>query len=89
MTYLFVVFCPVRAHRIPWHHLISYDPALNQRTRLVRFRACRQAQEEKGSARAGRARCRAGVAEQLQRHRGTLIGEHLKLVLSIIDRQVH
>ena len=55
----------------------------------MRFRACRQAQEEKGSARAGRARCRARVAEQLQRHRGTLIGEHLKLVLSIIDRQVH
>jgi hypothetical protein len=25
----------------------------------------------------------------LQRRRGTRIGEHLKLVLSIIDRQVH
>ena len=28
--------------------------------------------------------CRARVAEELQRHRGTRIGEHLKLVLSII-----
>ena len=86
MKYLFVVFCPVRAHRIPWHHLISCDPALNQRTRLVRFRGWRQAQEEKGGA---RALCRGRVAEELQRRRGTLIGEHLKLVLSIIDRQVH
>ena len=55
MTYLFVVFCPVRAHRIPGHHLISYDPALNQRTRLVRFRGWRQAQEGKGGARPPRA----------------------------------
>jgi len=31
--------------------------------------------------------CRARVAEELQRRRGTRIGEHLKLVLSIIDRQ--
>jgi transposase InsO family protein len=30
--------------------------------------------------------CRARVAEELQRRRGTRIGEHLKLVLSIIDR---
>ena len=29
---------------------------------------------------------RARVAEELQRRRGTRIGEHLKLVLSIIDR---
>jgi hypothetical protein len=35
-----------------------------------------------------RALCRARVAEELQRRRGTRIGEHLKLVLSIIDRQV-
>ena len=28
------------------------------------------------------------LAEELQRRRGTRIGEHLKLVLSIVDRQV-
>ena len=33
-----------------------------------------------------RALCRARVAEELQRRRGTRIGEHLKLVLSLIDR---
>ena len=36
------------------------------------------------AARACRALCRARVAEELQRRRGTRIGEHLKLVLSII-----
>jgi len=39
------------------------------------------------AAHAGRALCRARVGEELQRRRGTRIGEHLKLVLSIIDRQ--
>jgi hypothetical protein len=39
------------------------------------------------AARACRALCRARLAEELQRRRGTRIGEHLKLVLSIIDRQ--
>ena len=34
-----------------------------------------------------RALCRARVAEELQRRRGTRIGEQLKLVLSIIDRR--
>ena len=34
-----------------------------------------------------RALCRARVAEELQRRRGTRIGEHLKMVLSIFDRQ--
>jgi hypothetical protein len=34
-----------------------------------------------------RALCRARVAEELQRGRGTRIGEHLKMVLSIFDRQ--
>ena len=41
------------------------------------------------AAHACRAPCRARVAEELQRRRGTRIGEHLKLVLTIIDRQVH
>jgi hypothetical protein len=36
---------------------------------------------------AGRALCRARVAEELQRRRGQRIGEHLKLVLSIIKRR--
>ena len=40
------------------------------------------------AARACRALCRARVADELQRCRGTPIGEHSKLVLSIIDRQV-
>ena len=35
-----------------------------------------------------RALRRARVAEELQRRMGTRIGEHLKLVLSVIDRQV-
>jgi ethanolamine utilization microcompartment shell protein EutL len=39
------------------------------------------------AAHACQALCRARVAEELQRSRGTRIGEHLKLVLSIIDRQ--
>ena len=40
------------------------------------------------AARACRALCRARVADKLQRRRGTRIAEHLKLVLSIIDRQL-
>jgi hypothetical protein len=42
--------------------------------------------KRKKAALARRALCRGCVAEELQRRRGTLIGEHLKLVLSIIDR---
>ena len=41
------------------------------------------------AAHARRALCRARLGEELQRRRGTRIGEHLKLVLSIIDRPVH
>ena len=41
------------------------------------------------AAHACRALCRAHVAEELQRRRGTRIGEHLKLVLSVLDRPVH
>jgi len=44
------------------------------------------AQKDKGAHARG-ALCRARVAEELQHRRGTRIGEHLKLVLSIIDRQ--
>jgi hypothetical protein len=40
------------------------------------------------AAHACRALCRARVAEELHRRRGTRIGVHLKLVLSIVDRQV-
>jgi hypothetical protein len=39
------------------------------------------------TARVCRALCRARVADELQRRRGTRIGEP-KLLLSIIDRQV-
>ena len=39
------------------------------------------------AAHACRALCRARVAKEMQRRRGTRIGEHLKMVLSIIDRQ--
>ena len=41
------------------------------------------------AAHACRALCRTRVAEELQRRRGTRIGEHLKQVLSVLDRQVH
>jgi len=41
------------------------------------------------AAHACRALCRARLADELLQRRGTPIGEHLKLVLSIIDRQVH
>ena len=40
------------------------------------------------AAHACRAQCRARVAEELQRRRGTRIGEHLKLVLSVLYWQV-
>jgi hypothetical protein len=39
------------------------------------------------TAHACRALCRARVAEELLRRRGTRIAEHLTLVLRIIDRQ--
>ena len=41
------------------------------------------------AAHACRALCRARVAEELLRRRGTRIAEHLTLVLKAIDRQVH
>jgi hypothetical protein len=41
------------------------------------------------AARACRTLCRARVAEELLRRRGTRIAEHLTLVLGIIDRQGH
>ena len=37
------------------------------------------------AAHACRALCRARVAEELQRRRGTRIAEHLKLVVDVID----
>jgi hypothetical protein len=40
------------------------------------------------AARGCRVLCRDRVAEELERRRGTPIAEHLKLVLTIIDRQV-
>ena len=39
------------------------------------------------AAHACHALCRARVVEEMQRRKGTRIAEHLKLVLSIIDRQ--
>jgi hypothetical protein len=36
-----------------------------------------------------RALCRSRVVAEIHQRRGTRIAEHLKLVLSIIDRQVH
>ncbi len=41
------------------------------------------------AARVCRALCRARVAEELLRRKGTRIAEHLTLVLKIIDRQAH
>jgi Tfp pilus assembly protein PilF len=39
------------------------------------------------AARVSRALCRARVVAEMHQRRGTQIAEHLKLVLSIIDRQ--
>jgi hypothetical protein len=44
------------------------------------------AQKDKAAHACG-ALCRARVADELQRRRGTRIGEHLTLVLSVIDRR--
>jgi hypothetical protein len=67
---------------------------LNQRAlsatangRFPRIVARRKRTSEDKAAHACRALCRTRVAEDLQRRRGTRIGEHLKLVLSYIDRQ--
>ena len=62
------------------------------RRALARCEAIFRLQEPKKrmrdkAARACHALCRARVADELQRRRGTRIGEHLKLVLSIVDRQ--
>jgi hypothetical protein len=64
------------------------------RRALARSEAIFRLQEPKKrmkdqAAHACRALCRARVADELQRRRGTGIGEHLKMVLSIIDRPVH
>jgi hypothetical protein len=60
------------------------------RVALVKCEAIFRAQEPKKqmrdqAAHACRALCRARVADELHRRRGTRIGEHLKLVLSIVD----
>ena len=59
---------------------------------LVRCEAIFRLQEPKKrmrdqAAHACRALCRARVADELQRRRGTRIAEHLKMVLSMFDRQ--
>jgi hypothetical protein len=41
------------------------------------------------AAHACQALCRARVVEEMHQRRGTRIAEHLKLVLTIIDRQGH
>ncbi len=41
------------------------------------------------AAQACRALCRARVAGEFERQRGTRIAEHLTLVLKIIERQAH
>ncbi len=62
------------------------------RVALAKCEAIFRAEEPKPrmrdqAAHACRALCRARVAEELQRRRGSRIAEHLKLALSIIDRQ--
>ena len=54
---------------------------------LFRVREQKRRMKDK-AAHVCRALRRARVAEELQRRMGTRIGEHLKLVLSVIDRQV-
>jgi hypothetical protein len=41
------------------------------------------------AAHACHALCRARVVEEMHQRKGTQLGEHLKLVLTILDRQVH
>jgi hypothetical protein len=41
------------------------------------------------AALACRSLCRACIVEEMQRRKRTPIAEHLRLVLSVIDRQVH
>ena len=41
------------------------------------------------AARVSRALCRTRVVAEMHQRRGTPIAEHLKLVLSVIDRQEH
>jgi hypothetical protein len=55
---------------------------------LLRVREPNKRMKEK-AAHACRALCRARVAEELRRRRGMRIGVHLKLVLSVLDRQEH
>ena len=42
-----------------------------------------------GRSRAAACCAAPALAEELQRRRGTRLAEHLKLMLAIIDRQVH
>jgi hypothetical protein len=42
-----------------------------------------------GRSRAAACCAAPALAEKLQRRRGTRLAEHLKLMLAIIDRQVH
>jgi len=39
------------------------------------------------AAHACHALCRARLVEEIQRHKGTRLADHLKLVLSVLDRQ--
>ena len=64
------------------------------RTALADCQAIFRAQEvnqrlKEKAANACQALCRARVVEEMHQRRGTRLGEHLKLVITIIDRQVH
>jgi hypothetical protein len=64
------------------------------RVALADYEAIFRAQEankrmKEKASHACRALCRARVVEELQRRRGTRLAEHLKLVVDVIDRQVH
>jgi hypothetical protein len=63
------------------------------RVALGDYEAIFRAQENKrmrdNAALVCRALCRSRVVAEMHQRRGTQIAEHLKLVLSIIDPQVH
>ena len=62
--------------------------ALADREAIFRAQEVNKRMKEK-AAHAWRALCRARVVEEMHQRRGARIAEHLKLVLTIIDRQMH
>ena len=62
--------------------------ALNDCEAIFRTREDNKRMKDQ-AARVCRALCRTRVVAEMHQRRGTRLAEHLKLVLTIIDRQVH